>query len=173
MQKIIFIISLFGQVAVYAGEIEDWIHRTWGADVAVTQRRFQPADSTRKRIDQSIRSVSTQPGFEVWRVSHADSVLGFAVQEQIRGRSALINYAALLNNEGALLKMIILEYKGVHGRGVMKEEWLDQFMGKSITNALTPGQDLDLVSGATISAANLARSVRRMLMFFPMMKNNF
>ena len=69
--------------------------------------------------------------------------------------------SALLDVESKIIRLDILNYIGSRGRAVMNRSWLRQFIGKSAESDLGIGGCVDAVTGATISADAIAKSVKR------------
>ena len=55
----------------------------------------------------------------------------------------------------------VVQYREPFGDGVRAARFRDQFRGRSATSGFRPGEDIDIISGATISSRSLCIGVQR------------
>ena len=96
--------------------------------------------------------------------SGADELLGVMAAASVQGYDDLIHYNLALDSEGVVLGLRIVEHSETQGVGdvIEKPEFQDQFVGKSCFDPLQIGDDVDTVSGATISTEAMIESLRRL-----------
>ena len=92
-------------------------------------------------------------------------LLGVMASTAAQGYDDLISYNLALDKEGSILGLRIVEHSETQGVGdvIEKPEFQDQFLGKSCLDPLQIGEDIDTVSGATISTRAMIESVRQLL----------
>lgn len=103
-----------------------------------------------------------------WNVvvaKHGDAVLGYVVTDAVIGKFQLINYAVAFGADGAIKDVEILSYREEHGGEVRTKAWRKQFFGKTASAPLRIGDDIDNISGATLSCTHLTDGVRRVATF--------
>lgn len=88
---------------------------------------------------------------------------GYAIIDHVKGKEEPITFALCISPDGKLREVEILQYRESHGGAVKNKSFRKQFVGKSATSPLKIGQDIQNVSGATISSRNLAAGVKRAL----------
>ncbi len=99
----------------------------------------------------------------VYRVSGADSLLGFAVVRNVTGKDQPITFLVAMDVADHLKDVDILVYREPYGGEVAYEPWRKQFRGKTVSDPLQVGKDLRSISGATISVHSVTEGVRRSL----------
>jgi Na+-translocating ferredoxin:NAD+ oxidoreductase RnfG subunit len=99
----------------------------------------------------------------VYRVERNDSVLGFAVVRQVKGKDQPITFLVATDSADRLKDIDILVYREPYGGEVAYEAWRRQFRGKSTDDPLAVGRDIRTISGATISVNAVTLGVRRAL----------
>ena len=99
----------------------------------------------------------------VYRVVRGDSVLGFAVVREVKGKDQPITFLVATDTADRLRDVDILVYREPYGGEVAYEAWRRQFRGKSTDDALQVGRDIRTISGATISVNAVTLGVRRAL----------
>ena len=70
------------------------------------------------------------------------------------------DYFMILDTTGAVLLTNIYNYQATKGHEVMSRGWLKQFVGYRGTDELNYGQEIDAISGATISASAFVEEVK-------------
>jgi Na+-translocating ferredoxin:NAD+ oxidoreductase RnfG subunit len=99
----------------------------------------------------------------VWRVARGDSLLGFAVVREVRGKDQAITFLVATDSLDRLRDVDILVYREPYGGEVAYDAWRRQFRGKSALDRLEVGKDIRTISGATISVNAVTLGVRRAL----------
>lgn len=103
-----------------------------------------------------------KPGaWRAWQAKQGDKALGYFVTDAVIGKFELINYAVALNTAGEITGVEILTYRESHGYEVRNKPWRAQFLGKSAKSALRVGDDINNISGATLSCTHLTDGIRR------------
>lgn len=90
-------------------------------------------------------------------------ILGYAVDHSVKGKWGLIHYILLINADGAVENLMVLEYGERRGKPVAKRRFLKQFFGKTIKNRIKLKKDIRGVSGATISSKGVTNGVKKLL----------
>ena len=99
----------------------------------------------------------------VYRVVRGDSVLGFAVVREVKGKDQPITFLVATDTADRLRDVDILVYREPYGGEVAYDAWRRQFRGKSTDDALQVGRDIRTISGATLSVNAVTLGVRKAL----------
>ena len=97
------------------------------------------------------------------RVTRGDSLLGFAVVRNVKGKDQPITFLVAIDPADHLKDVDILVYREPYGGEVAYESWRRQFRGKSAHDTLEVGRQIRSISGATISVNAVTAGVRRAL----------
>ena len=98
-----------------------------------------------------------------YRIVRGDSVLGFAVVREVKGKDQPITFLVATDTADRLRDIDILAYREPYGGEVAYDAWRRQFRGKSTGDALQVGRDIRTISGATISVHAVTLGVRKAL----------
>ena len=98
-----------------------------------------------------------------YRVVRGDSVLGFAVVREVKGKDQPITFLVATDTADRLRDIDILVYREPYGGEVAYDAWRRQFRGKSTDDPLQVGRDIRTISGATISVNAVTLGVRKAL----------
>jgi len=88
------------------------------------------------------------------------SLLGnyYAIFTESMGRYEFFDYLVITDNTGTVQKVSVLKYRSEHGGEIASKKWLSQFENFS-GDTLIYGEDISVISGATISATSITRDI--------------
>lgn len=99
------------------------------------------------------------PTVRVWRAADG----GWFFLDAVIGKSDLITYAVGLNADGHVKQVEVLEYREAHGGEIRYPGWRKQFLTKHHGDAVRMGDDIQGISGATLSCQHVTDGIRRLL----------
>lgn len=117
-----------------------------------TAERFAPSTVKSGRDEQF-----------VWRALHGDAFLGYFIVDEAIGKHELITYAVAIDPKGIVRGIEILDYRETRGGEVRDPRWRAQFIGKGPRDPLRLGEDIQNLSGATLSSRHITDGVRRLV----------
>jgi hypothetical protein len=88
---------------------------------------------------------------------------GWLIADKIWGRYHEFEYAMIVDTNLKIIEVTVLNYPDSHGRAVNSETWLSGFTGFTSDHIPVYGQNIDALSGATISGTSLTESVSKSL----------
>jgi len=91
------------------------------------------------------------------------STLGYIYVAQAPSMKNIFDYLIAFDTNLTIVKAKILIYREQHGRQIGARRWLDQFVGHSTGDRLVLGDNIDAISGATISATSMTKAVDSLL----------
>lgn len=102
----------------------------------------------------------------IYTVYENRQIIGHALEDTVAGKWGPIHYLVGLGSQGAVLEVIVLDYQEIRGRPVAKRRFLRQYKGKTAQDPLQLREDIDGITGATISSRSLTDGVRKLLHIF-------
>lgn len=150
------------QAARYYTQSEVLIYLYPNADRIGFERKVLTAAQL-ATIAKSLKSKDVPADWTVYTATTKGKIDGHVIIDNVLGKEELITYAVSLTPDGAVREVEILIYRESHGAAVKNKSFRGQFIGKRAGDALRVGQDIQNVSGATISAKQLAFGVKRAL----------
>ena len=85
------------------------------------------------------------------------------IVDAVFGKHEFITYAVALTAAGAVRQIEIMDYRESYGHEVRNEKWRAQFFGKTAATPLRLDQDIQNISGATLSCRHVTDGVKRLL----------
>ncbi|KWR90559.1 FMN-binding protein [Cupriavidus sp. IDO] len=159
--------------AASAGVVVTAVHAAAYLSVAQAQSELFPRAGEFRPIVPALEAKQLQQlaeraggparmgAWRVWQARRGNEVLGHVVTDAVLGKFELIDYAVALDPTGKILGVEILAYRESHGYEVRNKPWRSQFTGKTAASPLRSGDDIAIISGATLSCTHLADGIRR------------
>ncbi len=116
-------------------------------------------DAQAKAIESASNTNVLNRDLKIWKVSTG----GWFIADEVVGKHEFIPIALGLDASGAVKDIEILEYREAYGDGVRNPQWRAQFTGKRNSAKLTLTDDIQNISGATLSSKHITDGVRRLL----------
>ncbi|WP_028101691.1 FMN-binding protein [Pseudoduganella violaceinigra] len=115
--------------------------------------RIKAAAGVRQRTDE----------MKLWRAEKNGKLQGWLMVDEVIGKHEFITYATAIGADGKVIGVEIMSYRETHGGQVREQSWRKQFAGKSLSDPFKLDQDIQNISGATLSCRNVMDGVKRML----------
>ena len=98
-----------------------------------------------------------------WSALQGDKLIGRVFLDEVIGKHERITYAVGIGVDGAVRGVEILDYRETRGGEVRDPRWRAQFVGKRADSALRLDEDIQNISGATLSCRHVTDGVRRLV----------
>ena len=98
-----------------------------------------------------------------WTARLREAVVGHVLVDEVIGKHELITYAVGIGADGAVRGVEILDYRETRGGEVRDPRWRAQFVGKRQGAKLRLDEDIQNISGATLSCRHVTEGVRRLV----------
>jgi len=85
--------------------------------------------------------------------------LGWGCIAKAKGRLDYFDFLVLYDNNKEVIHLEILQYRSSHGYHIDSKRWLNNFKGLSVRDTIEKGQQVDGISGATMSVDGLIRKM--------------
>ncbi len=100
---------------------------------------------------------------QLYRITREETLIGFAYLGQAPSMKDIFDYVVLFNPDLTIKKSKVLIYRENYGRQIGSQRWLKQFVGKRYGDPLAYGENIDAISGATISAKSMTTAITEVL----------
>lgn len=151
--------------AIYLSE-DQAVQTMFPATAKLAPRWVELTDEEAKSIEKLSRENVRSRKVRVFWGAGGDAVF----IDQVVGKHEFITYAVGIAADGKVRNIEIMEYKETYGHEVRRPEWRKQFVGKDTAAPLKLDQDIQNISGATLSSAHLTSGVRRLLHTYAVLK---
>jgi hypothetical protein len=127
----------------------------------VSYQVFTLDAAAKARITRRLGYAPPKDRYTVFIATSHGKVDGYALIDDEKGLHQPITFATRLSPRGAIDRLEIMVYREPRGDEVRDPRFRKQFQGKTSHDAFRLNEDVDAVSGATVSSASLAVGARR------------
>ena len=128
-----------------------------GAD-KIVKKRIRLTTPQRAAIGKLSTQVIRDKTMNFYIGKKGGQVMGHAVVERVTNRSWSISYMVVMNSDGSVQDVEVLNYEGARNWGVQYESWLKQFFGMKADSDF---RSVSGITGATISVRTIAAGVQK------------
>lgn len=150
----------------------DIIHSEFGKDVKTESSKFIIPKKLKNEIEKTVGQRFYSDAIYIFRIIKQDSVISVGLLDNVYGKSLPITFLVLYKPEGDILSTNVVKYREPYGGGVRIKSWNDQFIGKNKKSGFKIGDDIESISGATISVRSLTFGIRKLTLLFEAIKGN-
>ena len=146
-------------------QCENFIAHTMGSDASTHFDKIELQESTRQSIERICGQQFSAKHIYMWRITRADTLAGFALLDNVSGKMMPITFLVIFDHRNTIISSTVIKYRESHGHEVTNSAWLAQFKGKKAHSPIQIGNDIDAISGATISANSLTKGIRKLTLW--------
>ncbi len=165
----IAITTLKQAYAIVLTTVDEFIQQTYSGDITIKLTTHQITPDIRARIEEQAGVTldeNLDTAFNFRTISKSGVVIGYVIEDYVRGKWDPIHYAMAVSPEGVVKSVAILEYREKRGKPVAKKRFLKQFRGKTIQDSIEIMKDIHGITGASISSNGVTNGIRKILYLF-------
>ena len=99
----------------------------------------------------------------LFKIESNSALLGYAYIGKAHSKTDQFDYLVLLDSDLIILKSKVLIYREDYGGEIGSKRWLKQFIGKTKNDELRYGDNIAIISGATISVRSMTKAMNDLL----------
>lgn len=127
----------------------------------VTSEKKEITGDLKVKVEKALGVSLPKENYTFYIGSTKGGTDGYALIDNQIGKTEPITFMTILDPQGKVRAVEILVYRESHGGEVQSRRFLKQFDKKTVRDPIRVGQDIDNISGATLSARALATGVKR------------
>ena len=82
-----------------------------------------------------------------------------------------ITFLVIFDSKGSILNSHVVKYREPYGGEISSPKWMNQFKGRNASSRFVVGNDIDGISGATISVYSMSAGIMKLSLLFPKIKS--
>ena len=106
----------------------------------------------------------------LFKINNNKTVIGYFYVGKAPSKTDQFDYLVVFDKELNVVKAKVLIYREDYGNEIGSKRWLNQFIGKTSADSLKYGQNIDAISGATISANSMTFAMSNLLKTIEILK---
>lgn len=142
--------------------IEKSIYNCFGKEVNIVLDKIK----LDKKLKQEIESKAEQSFFSdqiyFYKIFRDEHTIGYAILDNVFGKSMPMTFIVMFDKIGKILCSEIIKYREQYGGAVKNKDWLMQFNGKNADSEIKIGNDINTISGATISVYSVTKGIKKL-----------
>jgi Na+-translocating ferredoxin:NAD+ oxidoreductase RnfG subunit len=115
---------------------------------------------------QSAKELNQQREFTFYFAKDQNKIIGIALILDEPGKWGPIKFIIYLNPRGEIQSAAVMKYTETRGRPVASGSFLRQFSGKTLNDPIRLGEDIQGVSGATISSRAACFTMKKAMVLY-------
>ena len=172
MKYFIIIISIS---YLFAGKIknssEEYLLSQFAKGTRINIHTLQLNKKIKIDIQNKVKQTFYRDKLYYWNISRNDTTIAYAFLDNVLGKSMPITFIVIIDINGNIINTEVIKYREAYGGEVANKRWLAQFMTRNINSNYIVGEDIDGISGATISVNSLSKGIQKLAMLYPIIKN--
>ena len=146
-------------------KVENALSKIYGIQIPISLKKV--------KVSEFIESVAKLEMNQHFYEVHKNNIkIGYLYVSQANSMKNVFDYMVVLSPELIIKKAKVLIYREQHGRQIGTPRWLNQFNGMGISDRPRINQEVDGISGATISATSMTQAVNKLLQSLSIVKEN-
>ena len=124
-------------------------------------KRVTLSSRVREQIERQLGEKLERGEYIFYVARTADGIDGYALFDREIGQHEYIDFATFFDCDGRVTRVEVVAYREPYGDGIRSKRFRNQFVGKSAESRMRAGKDIDVISGATLSAQAMTKAVKR------------
>ncbi|MDP6922242.1 MAG: FMN-binding protein [Lutibacter sp.] len=109
---------------------------------------------------------------QLYTIVQQEEIKGYYFLGKAFGKADFFDFMVIFGPDLDILKVKILVYRESHGGEIASRRWLRQFRGVLPLQPFSYPKDIAAISGATISARSLTKSINQLLETMTLLRQN-
>ena len=172
--KIIILIFLLG-INIYPQSIKeqtiDIIKLQFGDNLNIESVKYEIPLKIKNEVEKEAQQHFYSEVVYIFKINRSDSLISTGILDNVYGKSMLITFLVLFDLNGEIILTDIVKYREPYGGGIKIKRWNDQFKRKNSKSKFKVGEDIDSISGATISVRSVTKGIQKLTLLFEKIKN--
>lgn len=173
--KILLLLLLILLTVLSANDIkektETTIKNMFGKDIKYEMITFHIPNGIKNKIEKEVKQKFFEDKIYIWKVTKNGKAIGFAVLDNVYGKSLPITFLVIFDEQNTIINSSIIKYREPYGGAVRNDKWNQQFANKDSSSGFEVGEDIDGISGATISVRSVSKGIRKLVLLMPKIKD--
>lgn len=165
----LLIVSTFGNDI--KKDTEEAIKNIFSDDISIEMEVFNIPSQLKLKVEKEVKQRFFEDKLYIWKITKDSKVLGFAILDNVYGKSMPITFLVIFDNNLNIMNSSIIKYREPYGGAVKNEEWNSQFKGKNAESGFDVGDEINGISGATISVNSVSKGIRKLALLLPEIKD--
>ena len=153
-------------------EVRDIITNTFNKDVQYDYEKYIISDSLKTKVESIARQKFFSESVYILKIFDEEILSGVALLDNVYGKEMPITFLVIFDESGKIIRADIVKYREPYGGSVQNENWTSQFKKKDSNSGFTVGDDIDGITGATISVKSVTNGIYKLSLLYKEIKES-
>jgi len=176
MIQIKYLLLIISISYLFPGEIktasEKYLLSQFSINTNINMHVFELQKDLKQDVQNIVKQKFYRDKLYYWNISEGDSTIAYAFLDNVIGKSMPITFMVILNINGDIIDANVIKYREAYGGEIGHNIWLRQFVNRNNKSDYKVGQDIDGITGATISVNSLSKGIYKIAVLFPLIKKS-
>ena len=153
-------------------EVRNIITNTFNKDVQYDYEKYIISDTLKMRIENTTQQKFFSASVYILKIFNEEILSGVALLDNVYGKEMPITFLVIFDESGKIIRADIVKYREPYGGAVQNENWTAQFKKKESNSGFTVGDDIDGITGATISVKSVTKGIYKLSLLYKAIKES-
>ena len=153
-------------------EAEKIIRDAFKKEVDISMEKYEIDKDLKAQTEYLVKQKFFGSHIYLFKIFSGDNLIAVALLDNVYGKSQPITFIVLFDLQGGIIISDIVKYREAYGGAVSSEKWNEQFKGKNSESSFKVGEDIDSISGATISVNSVTLGIKKLAILFNEIRKN-
>jgi len=152
-------------------DVEKHLYRQFGDSIILTMKKVSLDKNITTKIEKKVHQRFFKDFIYTWTIHGDNNVVAYGLLDNVKGLSMPITFLVIYDVNGNIMNSHVVKYREPYGGEIASKKWNGQFVGRSGKSKFLIGDDIDGISGATISVYSMTTGVMKLSLVFPFIKS--
>ena len=153
-------------------EVREIITNTFNKDVQYVYEKYIIPDSLKTKVENTTQQKFFSESVYILKIFDEEILSGVALLDNVYGKEMPITFIVIFNDSGKIIRADIVKYREPYGGAVQNENWTAQFKKKESNSGFKVGNDIDGITGATISVKSVTKGIYKLSLLYKEIKES-
>ena len=153
-------------------EVREIITNTFNKDVQYVYEKYIIPDSLKTKVENTTQQKFFSESVYILKIFDEEILSGVALLDNVYGKEMPITFLVIFEDSGKIILADIVKYREPYGGAVQNENWTEQFKKKESNSGFSVGDDIDGITGATISVKSVTKGIYKLSLLYKEIKES-
>jgi len=153
-------------------EVREIITNTFNKDVQYDYEKYIIPDSLKTKVENTTQQKFFSESVYILKIFDEEILSGVALLDNVYGKDMPITFLVIFEDSGKIILADIVKYREPYGAAVQNKNWTAQFKKKESNSGFSVGDDIDGITGATISVKSVTKGIYKLSLLYKEIKES-
>jgi Na+-translocating ferredoxin:NAD+ oxidoreductase RnfG subunit len=151
---------------------EEIIRNSFSEKISIMILKYEIQNNNKRRIENFVKQRFFSDHVFLYKIYSGNDLIAVGMLDNVYGKSQPITFIVIFDLNGFIITSDIVKYREPYGGGISNRSWNNQFKGKNSKSSFKFGEDINSISGATISVNSVTLGIQKLAVLFDEIKKD-